>query len=353
MFIGSYSSKSPSFVSHSTRAKQLASLSSTATLSFATYSADYPDNAFAGVIPTKGTRCLLIPYTSGSLVEFDAADGSITEIAPIGNSAAYWGGCRTDNDLIILVPVLSAHIGIYSIKTGIFSTIDKPEDASFSGACQGKDGMVYFAPKNLSKAGVLDPNTLEFSYTEDLGQNNSDNFRCCQAMPDGRILFVPSSTDRAVIYDPSTQTYETSRDIGTGSSNYRASTPIPTGDIVLVPYSNNEICVYRAEGGEFYTTALGEAFEASFWGGAMLPDGSVLMAPYNEEAVGRYFPASDTYQSYESLANLTETSKYSGAATLESGQVVFCPYNAGNIVVATLGGTYEATYAASRFWASA
>ncbi len=85
----------------------------------------------------------------------------------------------------------------------------------------------------------------------------------------------------------------------------------------------------------------------------MLPDGTLLMAPYSSSVIGRYDPYTDSYYEVSGVPNATASGKYSGAATLENGKIVMCPYNATNVLVASLSGDYKTEYVTSRFWASA
>jgi hypothetical protein len=160
-----------------------------------------------------------------------------------------------------------------------------------------------FAPKNAAGVGVFNPTDNSFSLV-DISVTISTDYKFAGAATagDGRVVFAPSNAPGVGIFDSTA---------AAGSQFTLVS--------FVAPHDN--------------LTAM----EWTFDGAAVAGDGRVVFAPLNSGGVGVFDPTAPP-ESCFTFVDISATTlypypspthgKFSGAATLDDGRVVFAPYSA-------------------------
>ena len=344
MKIAAYDENSTSFLAHKT--KQV--------LNEVTYAgpktANYIDGdvvsgsveRFYGAVAIPG-GVVLVPYSAG-VVGLLGASGAYTAGPAAAGSARFRGGCLTDNGKVIFAPSLARNVGIYDIKTNMFSlgagvSAGTASGSGFAGCCKMKNGLVFMAPRNRNTVGIYNPYTNAYADGPAHGQG-ADAWSGCVPLPDGKVLMIPYNADVLMTYDYKTNALETVATVA-GSAQFSGGVALSNGDVVMAPYSKTQIGIYRFATGKLYLK-LDPALSGSnkFQGAALTYDGRVVFVPHDHGNVMYYDPTNDT------LVTTTEIvgdNKFSGAAQLPNGKIAFAPYNHTNIGIVDTNAGYASS----------
>jgi len=268
---------------------------------------------FSGAATAGDGRVVFAPKDAAGVGVFNPTDNSFSLVpfgvtGLIGMNSKFECAVTAGDGRVVFVPSNADHVGVYDPTDDSFTLVPfgVTGDKKFNGAAVAGDGKVVFAPKNAAGVGVFNPTDNSFSLVSFAPHDNLNamewKFAGAATAGDGRVVFAPSKAPGVGIFD---------------------STAAAGSQFTLVPFVAPHDNL--------------NAMEWKFDGAATAGDGRVVFAPLNSGGVGVFDPTAPPESSFTFVDISTTTlypypspndGKFSGAATLDDGRVVFAPYSA-------------------------
>jgi streptogramin lyase len=195
-----------------------------------------------------------------------------------------------------------------------------PAASGFGGGVLAPNGNVVFIPNTSANIGQLNPTSLVYSNLTTTGVLGGTGG---VLIPNGNVVI--GGTGNICMYNTTSSPPVFSNII---AASLQSPILAPNGNIILFSSSVSSVASFNPSTLALSTFGSTTTIASGLGGGALLPSGNIVYTGGSSIAM-----VDPTGLSASTLLSGIPTNSFSGATLVPSGQVVFTPYAAANVVV--------------------